>query len=507
MARKRQRPHGTGSLIKRTAGGSYLARWFAHDGRRLERSTGTTDKGAAERILANYITDSALRRKGIIDARADRYTQENRKPLTAHVDDWHAALIAKGGTAENADLVKVRVTRIIHGCGFKTIRDIRAHAVAEYLNGLHRDTEEHRGISLQTFNHYLTAIKGFCRWLVREGRAAENALAHLARQNVRTDRRHDRRALSSEEVSSLLTAARNGSERFGMTGPDRSMLYRLAVESGLRANELRSLSVGSFNLDGESPTVTVKAAYSKHRREDVQPIRPELASALKEHFTGKPADAPAFRLPAAWAVVDMIRADLDAAEISHHDDAGRVVDFHALRHTFITNLARGGIHPKIAQQLARHSTITLTMDRYSHTALSDLHDALATLPDLQAVQTAAVKEATNDTPTSNPTSCDAKTSKRNAAPCDEKATARLTGGSRKPLNVGKVSGGVRSSTTKCVNAPGAIRTRDLRFRKPLLYPAELRAQHLWQCLGCGSCQCVLTTRCIILSRDDLSMLS
>ena len=26
------------------------------------------------------------------------------------------------------------------------------------------------------------------------------------------------------------------------------------------------------------------------------------------------------------------------------------------------------------------------------------------------------------------------------------------------------------------NAPGAIRTHDLRFRKPLLYPTELRAQ-------------------------------
>ena len=39
--------------------------------------------------------------------------------------------------------------------------------------------------------------------------------------------------------------------------------------------------------------------------------------------------------------------------------------FHALRHTFITNLARSGVHPKTAQSLARHSTITLTMDRYS----------------------------------------------------------------------------------------------------------------------------------------------
>jgi hypothetical protein len=64
------------------------------------------------------------------------------------------------------------------------------------------------------------------------------------------------------------------------------------------------------------------------------------------------------------------------------DAAGRVADFHALRHTFITNLARGGVHPKVAQQLARHSTITLTMDRYSHTLIGEAADALKALPNI-----------------------------------------------------------------------------------------------------------------------------
>ena len=39
-----------------------------------------------------------------------------------------------------------------------------------------------------------------------------------------------------------------------------------------------------------------------------------------------------------------------------------MADFHALRHTFVSNLANS----KMAQPLARHSTITLTMDRYTH---------------------------------------------------------------------------------------------------------------------------------------------
>jgi integrase len=40
--------------------------------------------------------------------------------------------------------------------------------------------------------------------------------------------------------------------------------------------------------------------------------------------------------------------------------------FHSLRHTFATELFRKGKHPKIVQSLLGHSSITQTMDRYSH---------------------------------------------------------------------------------------------------------------------------------------------
>jgi hypothetical protein len=57
-----------------------------------------------------------------------------------------------------------------------------------------------------------------------------------------------------------------------------------------------------------------------------------------------------------------------------------VVDFHALRHTFITNLARAGVHPRNAQALARHSTIDLTMNAYTHVDMADLASDVESLP-------------------------------------------------------------------------------------------------------------------------------
>ena len=92
----------------------------------------------------------------------------------------------------------------------------------------------------------------------------------------------------------------------------------------------------------------------------------------------------------------MLRHDLESADIPYEDDMGRVFDFHALRHQFISNLAAAGVHPKIAQTLARHSTITLTMDRYTHMAVSDVAGALEHLPKLGYEAEAAQSTGTDN---------------------------------------------------------------------------------------------------------------
>lgn len=160
---------------------------------------------------------------------------------------------------------------------------------------------------------------------------------------------------------------RNGPTRYKMTGPERALLYRMAVETGLRAGKIRSPTPQSFNLAGDPPTATVEAGYSKHRREDVQPLPSTLAAELRGATANCPLDSPVFRMPPPDAVVKMLRADLADARsawieeapdnterelcetssfLAYRDEAGRVADFHALRHAFITNLARAGVHPK-----------------------------------------------------------------------------------------------------------------------------------------------------------------
>jgi len=212
------------------------------------------------------------------------------------------------------------------------------------------------------------------------------------------------------------------------------------------------LTRASFNLEGDPPTVTVEAGYSKRRRRDVLPLRADLVGRLCPFLSlfdcAAPSvpqnrrsakvgfikadegddDATAGRLwPGTWAErsAKMLHADLkaarmkwlgeagdDAAErerrersswLDDVDDAGHMFDFHALRHQFISNLARGKVHPKEAQLLARHSTISLTMDRYTHLGIVDLTAALDALPMLPGEGPASEAAELRATGTDGPT--------------------------------------------------------------------------------------------------------
>ena len=111
-------------------------------------------------------------------------------------------------------------------------------------------------------------------------------------------------------------------------------------------------------------------------------LRADLADALKPFLFRLTPSAKVFKMPAPGDVVRrMLRRDLEAADIPYVDEVGRYADFHALRHSFITNLGRSGAHAKTAQDLARHSTPLLTA-RYTHGFKGDEMAAVNALPDL-----------------------------------------------------------------------------------------------------------------------------
>ncbi len=374
--------------------GKWVITYYPRPGLR-KSVTGCMDRQATEVMANDLEKKAALVRHGLIDDKAERYASEAEKSLEQHLADFKMDLEARDVTRQEVSGIPARVHRVIDLAKATRIAGLKPSDVNRAVKDL-RDG----GLSLETCNHYLRAVKQFSRWLWRDGRAREDNLAFLKGYNVAKDRRHDRRALGDDELERLVEAAEAGPVVLGMTGPDRAVLYRLAAGTGFRAGELRSLTPECFALDAEPPRITIKAGYSKRRRQDEQPIRRDLADSLTPWLEGKVAGKPVFKLTARTA--EMIRADLAAARqtwldqartrderaereessfLAYRDAEEKIADFHALRHTFITRLGRSGVGVKVVQDLARHSTPALTLGVYTHL---DIHDRVAALEALPA---------------------------------------------------------------------------------------------------------------------------
>lgn len=320
---------------------------------------GFDDKAATKQLAAELERKVARQRVGLID----RFDAHLGRPLSEHLDDFEAHLHAKGNTEKHVRLKVQRIGDAIAACNFDRITDLVPSRLETWLADRRRG-----GLSHQSSNHYLTVMKSFTRWLIAERRMPDDPFVGLRGVNVKLDPRHQRRVLALKELKKILKAAENGKPFRGISGPDRAMLYRVALCTGLRVSELASLTPASFDLDAKQPTVKVAAGYSKRRSEDEQTLRADLTRQLKTWLKGRPDDAPLW--PGTWKTkaAVMLRKDLTDAGIAYRDPARRVFDFHAMRHQFISNLAEAGVHPKVAQELARHSDINLTLSRYSHTS-------------------------------------------------------------------------------------------------------------------------------------------
>ena len=343
----------TGRKIRRKS-----RKWYGQftdlDGK-VHRVPLCTDKAAANARLNELVRKAERRMVGL----ADPFDEHRKRPLIEHLQDFRRSLEVKANTGKHVRQTFNRLRKLCTGCGFLSLNDFSA---SEAANWLADQREEEMGI--KTSNYYLGAVKQFAEWLVVESRLPTNPFAHLSALNADVDVRRERRAADADELRRLILATRQSGEVFcGLSGEDRSMLYLCASYTGLRCSELASLTPDSLNVKGNPPSIAVKAGYSKRRRLDTQPLRPDLAAFLRVWREGQKAKTKrGERLwPGGWTqkAAEMLRMDLAAArqvwldEVKDEDErreldesdflrptdyAGRVLDFHALRHTFISSL-------------------------------------------------------------------------------------------------------------------------------------------------------------------------
>ena len=353
----------------------------------VKRAKGTVNKVQTLQIAQKREAEELMVREGVTRTTDRLARTAAARPLQDHLADYQALLVSRQDSPKHVSQTISTIRRLLDLAGITSLAQIQTSRLQMALGKL-RETR-----SARTANHARTAILGWIRWLDDDSRLPEMpaGLGGLKPFNQRVDRRRIRRVITKPELDKLLATTEAGPDEYTygptrskhnkipMTGSDRAMLYRVAMGTGFRASELRSLTPENFALYDQFPTVQVAAGYTKNKKEARQPIRRDLAEKLAYWLVGKPPGKPLWQFD---KLATLLQRDLERAGIPYIDKNGEVLDGHSLRHSYITHLIKSGATPKEAQTLARHSTITLTMDTYAHIEAEDIRKAIErTKPD------------------------------------------------------------------------------------------------------------------------------
>ena len=203
--------------------------------------------------------------------------------------------------------------------------------------------------------------------------------------------RTEMRVLDRSQVDILVSST---------TGDREHALYVLAVTTGLRQGEL--LGLRWSDIDFDVPRLSVQRALqpqrgkglvfvetktSRSRREIT--LSQHAVRALKRHRTRQLEE----RLLAgsAWTDAGVVFATVYGLPTEPTGATKRfkaallraglpLIRFHDLRHTAATLLFSQGMHAKIVGDMLGHSTITLTLDTYSH-VIPSMHATAANTMD------------------------------------------------------------------------------------------------------------------------------
>ena len=310
---------------------------------------------------------------GLIDSQRVGHT----KLLKLHLGEYEAELKAKGKSQIHVQKTISRCKAIFKGCRFSYLRDIDPSAVIRHLARM-RDEDKS---AASTRNHFLTAIKCFCNWAVRNGRLSINPLRHVSKEKAEAKQRG---ILLPEQFQKLITDTFSKNiDRLRIPAVERCLLYALVGATGLRKKEIVALKWEHLKLDESQSCVILPGTKTKNKETARQPLPPQVSGLFAKYKEqgGITDDMKVFpNVKYRINTAELVRQDLKAAELKNIDFEGREIDFHSLRNSFISFLANSDTPFKAVQTLARHSDPKLTYNVYARTFEGTERKAVAGLP-------------------------------------------------------------------------------------------------------------------------------
>lgn len=299
-----------------------------------------------------------------------------RLTLGELLDQWLAGYVKTNCQLRTQDGYQSIVKNHLAPLSHLKLKDLQAQAIQAHYGTLCQE------LSNRTVMHVHRVLNQALRWAVRQEYLGRNP-AELA--DVPSPETREMNTLSAFEVGILLDAAQD------------SYYYPCiytGISTGLRRNELLALRWRDLDLEMLCLSVSrtlykgrgrieFKEPKTKYSRRRVS-MTPKLACFLREYKRER--ENLYLELGSVLGPDDLVFANadgqpIDPSTLSHIfgrivKKAGLSVRFHDLRHSYATLMLAAGVHPKIVSEALGHSTVSITLDLYSH-VLPGLQEAAA----------------------------------------------------------------------------------------------------------------------------------
>lgn len=292
--------------------------------------------------------------------RTFRSRAEPKAPLFAvYVEDWMATYVVPNNKPSTIASKRSKLDRhIIPFFGAMTLCSIDRLAIDRY-----KATKLEQGLARKTINNHLTILR----------RALDVAKEWGLIRRVPTFQ-----WMQNERPGFDFFTADESERLLGSTTGLQRVMILTALRTGMRRGELLALRWANVDLDkrrirvAEAISDGVVTAPKNHKARFI-PISVELAAALRSLDQDGPY---VFHGEGGTRLTtDEVKRLVPYA----CDDAGlRRLNWHALRHSFASQLVMAGVDIRTVQELLGHSNVTQTM-RYAHLAPGHLEDAVAVL--------------------------------------------------------------------------------------------------------------------------------
>ncbi len=327
------------SLYKRSNSNIWWVR-FQQNGNRIQRSSGTTRKSQALRFLSRVMEEERQRQElGFKKVRFDvlcREYQQQHLPLLRPATRYNYLQHIEALKGHFAD---------------RYIDEVRKAHVAEFVAQKKRD-----GLKPPTIRRYLATLSSLFSFSERSGWLNQNPLSRFDKRSL-PEAQPRTRFLSREEYRRLIAAAE----------PHLKPIVEMAVETGLRQEELLGLRWDQLDLDRRE----IRLVVTKSKQPRIVPLSDRGVAIFVA--TAPIGSSPfVFTNPRTGQRYRNLRQSFQKA----CSRAG-ISDFrwHDLRHTFASWHVQSGTDLYRVSRILGHSTLQMTT-RYAHLATEQLHEAV-----------------------------------------------------------------------------------------------------------------------------------